>query len=163
MSNWSLLLGWRRQWNRNLFQFLGRRVRAAVDIEDLAQETYLRLLRAPDLTTVRNPQAYLLRVASHVVLEWRHRQPRSEAMVTLEDDLLIDESSPEFELEAGVSQQLLDQALAECSPLMRSVLLLRLRDGRSCEEIAQALDVTARQVKRYLARGYERLRVAVEN
>ncbi|HEV7714318.1 MAG TPA: sigma factor, partial [Steroidobacteraceae bacterium] len=76
MSNGSLLVGWRRRWNRSLFQFLGRRVRAAVDIEDLAQETYLRLLRARDLSEVRNPQAYLLRVASHVVLEWRDHQPR---------------------------------------------------------------------------------------
>ena len=163
MSNWSLLLGWRRQWNRNLFQFLSRRVRTPVDIEDLAQETYLRLLRAPDLTAVRNPQAYLLRVASHVVLEWRHRQPKSGSIVELEDELLVDESSPDFEVEAGISQELLDRALDECSPLMRSVLLLRLRDGYSCEEIAQALDITARQVKRYLARGYERLRAAVEN
>ena len=79
MANSTLLLGWRRRWNRSLFQFLGRRVRATVDIEDLAQETYLRLLRARDLGEVRNPQAYLLRVAQHVVLEWRDRQPALEA------------------------------------------------------------------------------------
>jgi hypothetical protein len=46
MSNKFLLVGWRRRWNRSLLQFLSRRVRAAVDIEDLAQETYLRLLSA---------------------------------------------------------------------------------------------------------------------
>jgi hypothetical protein len=45
MSNRTLLIGWRTRWNRTLLRFIGRRVRAAVDIEDLAQETYLRLLR----------------------------------------------------------------------------------------------------------------------
>jgi DNA-directed RNA polymerase specialized sigma24 family protein len=46
---------------------------------------------------------------------------------------------------------------------MRVVLLLRLRDERSCKEIAQELDLTHRQVRRYLARGYVRLRAALEN
>jgi DNA-directed RNA polymerase specialized sigma24 family protein len=47
--------------------------------------------------------------------------------------------------------------------MMRTVLLLRLRDERSCKDIAQELDITLRQVRRYLARGYERLRTALEN
>ena len=46
MPNGTLLLGWRKRWNRSLLQFIGRRVRTSVDVEDLAQETYLRLLRA---------------------------------------------------------------------------------------------------------------------
>ena len=75
MHNQSRLLEWRQRWNRSLFQFLRRRVRSSVDVQDLAQETYLRLLRA-DLNAVRNPLAYLLQVASHVAMEWCDRQPR---------------------------------------------------------------------------------------
>src|ERR1700691_1137101 len=163
MSNGSLLVGWQQRWNRSLLRFLGRRVRARVDIEDLAQETYLRLLRARDLGDVRNPQAYLLRVASYVLLEWRDDQPHAESLVATDDDLLIDDSDPESELEASLSQECLDHTLAAASPLMRAVLLLRLRDERSCKEIAQDLDITLRQVRRYLARGYEQLRTALED
>jgi DNA-directed RNA polymerase specialized sigma24 family protein len=83
MHNRSLLLEWRQRWNRSLFQFLRRRVRSSVDVQDLAQETYLRLLRARDLNEVRNPLAYLLQVASHVALEWYDRQPRSDSMVAV--------------------------------------------------------------------------------
>jgi len=162
MSNRSLLVAWQQRWNRNLFRFLGRRVRTAVDIEDLAQETYLRLLRARDLSEVRNPQAYLLRVASHVVVEWRdHQPPESVAMV--DEEMLVDDCPPEFELEAVVSQRRLEQALDAASPMMRAVLLLKLRDERSCGDIARDLEISERQVKRYLARGYERLRQALEN
>jgi DNA-directed RNA polymerase specialized sigma24 family protein len=57
----------------------------------------------------------------------------------------------------------LQQTLASVSPIMRAVLLLRLRDERSCGDIAAELGITDRQVKRYLARGYERLRTALEN
>jgi RNA polymerase sigma factor (sigma-70 family) len=163
MPNESMLAGWQQRWNRNLLRFLGRRVRSTVDIEDLAQETYLRLLRARDLGEVRNPQAYLLRVASHVVVEWRGRQPEPESLVEMDDELLIGDCAPEFELEARLSQDLLNRTLDSVSPTMRAVLLLRLRDERSCKDIAQELDITLRQVRRYIARGYERLRAALED
>ena len=162
MHNRSRLLEWRQRWNRSLLQFLRRRVRSSVDVQDLAQETYLRLLRARDLSEVRNPLAYLLQVASHVALEWCDRQPRSGSMVALDEDMLVDSQLPELELDARLSQQRLEEALASLSPTMRAVLLLRLRDERSYQEIAAELRITDRQVRRYLARGYERLRLAIE-
>jgi RNA polymerase sigma factor (sigma-70 family) len=162
MSNGSVLLEWRQRWNRSLLQFLRRRVRSSPDVQDLAQETYLRLLRARDLSDVRNPQAYLLQVASHVALEWRERQPRNESVVMLDEEMLIDAHLPELEVDARMSQERLEQTLAALSPMIRAVLLLRLRDERSIEQIAGDLQITVRQVRRYLARGYERLRVAVE-
>src|ERR1700749_5211548 len=121
MHNRSLLLDWRQRWNRNLFQFLRRRVRSSVDVQDLAQETYLRLLRA-DLNAVRNPLAYLLQVASHVAMEWCDRQTRSDSMVVLEYDMLVDRHLPELELDARLAEQRLDEALASISPMMRAVV-----------------------------------------
>jgi RNA polymerase sigma factor (sigma-70 family) len=158
MSNGTLLLGWRKRWNRNLLRFIGRRVRTYVDIEDLAQETYLRLLRARDLGNVRNPQAYLLRVASHVVSEWRDRQPPQEMFEAVDENFLADDTIPEFTLEAEVSQALLEQALQDIPPMTRAVLLLRFRENRPCKDIARDLELTERQVRRHLTRGYERLR-----
>ena len=162
MHNQSLLLEWRRRWHRSLFQFLRRRVRSSFDVQDLAQETYLRLLRTHDLSEVRNPQAYLLQVARHVALEWFDRQPRSDSTVVLDEDMLVDDQLPELELDARLSQQRLEKTLASLSPMMRAVVLLRLRDERSYQEIAAELQITERQVRRYLARGYERLRLAIE-
>ena len=162
MHNPSLLLEWRQRWNQRLVQFLRRRAHSSVDVQDLAQETYLRLLRADDLSQVRNPLAYLLQVANHVALEWRDRQPRTDSMVVLGEEMLVDHQLPELEVDARLSQQRLEETLASVSPMMRAVLLLRLRDERSNQEIAAALRITDRQVRRYLARGYERLRLAME-
>lgn len=162
LSNESLLLGWRKRWNRKLLQFLGRRVPAAVDVEDLAQETYLRLLRAPDLTEVRNPQAYLLSVASHVITEWRSHLAPMEPLSEEDNGMLIDECVPELDLDASLSQERLMRTLAAMSPLMRAVLLLRLRDEYSYKAIAGELNITPRQVHRYLARGYDKLRNVLE-
>jgi RNA polymerase sigma-70 factor (ECF subfamily) len=162
MSNASLIAGWRQRWNKSLFQFLRQRVRDSVDIEDLAQETYLRLLRARDLSDVRNPQAYLLQVARHVMLEWRGHRMSSEPFVELEDASLVDDCPPELELEAQWSRHRLDRALEEISPVVRAALLMRLRDDQSCQQIAQQLGLTDRQVKRHLARGYDHLRTRLE-
>jgi RNA polymerase sigma factor (sigma-70 family) len=161
-NNRSLLLEWRERWNSSLFQFLKRRVRSTIDVQDLAQETYLRLLRARDLSEVRNPLAYLLQVASHVAFDWCDRQPRSESMEPLDDQVLIDDQLPEIALDATMFQKRVDASLAALPPMMRAVLILRFREERSNEEIARDLNITPRQVRRYLARGYERLRSAVE-
>ncbi len=161
MSNGTLLLGWRNRWNRSLLRFIGRRVRAGVDIEDLAQETYLRLLRAPDLRNVRNPQAYLLRVASHVVSEWRARQPPQDMLEVIDEETLVVEAPPELALEAEIWQASLNTALQEMSPVTRAVLLLKFRDNRRCSDIARDLGLTDRQVRRHLTRCYERLRRAM--
>ena len=161
MKNGILLMGWRRRWNRNLLRFLGSRARQP-DIEDLAQETYLRLLRAPDLREVRNPEAYLISVASHVLAEWRQRQLPGGVSLAPGAQVVAERSDPEFEVEARISQRRVDEALQKVSPLMRSVLLLRLRDGRSCKDIARDLGLSERQVKRLVAQGYDMLRRALE-
>lgn len=162
MSNRTLLQNWRQSWNRSLLRFIGRRVRAGVDIEDLAQETYLRLLRARDLHDVRNPQGYLLKVAAHIVTEWRERQLPAGAVepVDVEMDLAAD-SQPGLELDAEVSQAALNRAIAELPPLTRAVVLLKYRDNRRCKDIASELGLTDRQVRRHLTRGLEQLRGAL--
>ena len=43
------------------------------DIDDLAQEVFLRLLRYSDDIAVDNPQGYLFRIAANVANEWRER------------------------------------------------------------------------------------------
>lgn len=156
MSNRAILIGWRQRWNRSLLRFIGRRLRGNLEIEDLAQETYLRLLRARDLESVRNPQAYLLTVASHVVSEWHQRQPPQEMFEAVDAELLVDNAVPEFHLE--LSQTQLDRALDEIPAMTRAVLVLKFSENRCCKDIARDLGLTERQVRRHLTRGFERLR-----
>jgi RNA polymerase sigma factor (sigma-70 family) len=81
----------------------------------------------------------------------------------LDEESLSDECGPELDLEAALSHERLEEVLAAVSPVMRAVLVLKLRDECSCKDIAEELGLTLRQVRRYLARGYERLRTALES
>ena len=62
-----------------------RRVRRGVDAAELAQEVYLRLLRIPDVATIRNPEAYLYTVAGNLLREQALQQRRDAAAVDIDD------------------------------------------------------------------------------
>ena len=51
-------------------RFLARRARAGVDARDLAQEAYVRLLRLDRKDLIREPLAYVYRVASNLLHEF---------------------------------------------------------------------------------------------
>jgi DNA-directed RNA polymerase specialized sigma24 family protein len=69
-----------------LRRFLIQRLRNAQDASDLSQEVYLRLLRVPDATLVRQPRAYLFRIAANVLYEFHMRQQHES--VTFDSEML---------------------------------------------------------------------------
>lgn len=152
---------WARNWNAGLTRFLRRKLPERIDAEDLAQEVYLRLLRADKLEHIDEPQAYLYRVASNVAAEWRMRacyaKPHSEA----ELDALVASSTPESILDESQFREQLNAALAGMPAMVRAVIFLKLRDGESHEKIAERLGITPRMVRRYLTAGYAHLRRSI--
>ena len=68
------LSDWFRQWRSPLRKFLRSRgaIRAA-DLDDVAQEVFLRLMRYERVELIENPQAYLYKMASNVAAEWAIR------------------------------------------------------------------------------------------
>src|SRR3954470_5144736 len=68
------LTDWFHQWRTPLRRFLvGRAGVRAADVEDVAQEVFLRLMRYEKGELVEHPKAYLYKVAVHVAAEWSIR------------------------------------------------------------------------------------------
>src|SRR5262245_30122545 len=68
------LASWFQEWRRPIRHWLSRRSSVpAADLDDVAQEVFLRLLRYGDDVIVDNPQGYLFRIAANVASEWRER------------------------------------------------------------------------------------------
>ncbi len=149
---------WARRWNAGLERFLKRRVAAPVDAQDLAQEVYLRLLRAQQLDLVVEPQAYLYKVASNVAAEWRVRASQSKPHSAAELDALVEATSPETLVSEELEHARLDAALRGMPAAVRAVLYLKLTSAMSHEEIAGRLGITQRMVRRFLTTGYAELR-----
>src|SRR5687768_12253075 len=104
------------QHGRRLRRFLAARVRNAVDAADLVQEVFLRLLRVERHDLIRNPESYLLTIASHVIHQ--HALNRATALqpVDMTDELnearLTVDSDPAEQLHLERQLEALDRALA---------------------------------------------------
>jgi RNA polymerase sigma-70 factor (ECF subfamily) len=152
------------QYHAGLHRFLMRRLRSAQNAQDLAQETYLRLLRMDRHELVRKPQAYLYRIASNLVYEFKLRE-RNEPVSFDSEAFEQAAETPAGMVTGDASEGLdasrqLDAVLGQLPPLYRAVFLLRKRDGMSYPEIARALDISVHTVKKYLARAVAQIRCA---
>jgi RNA polymerase sigma factor (sigma-70 family) len=135
--------------------FLYRRVRNHPDAAELAQEVFVRMLRVPDMTTVRNPEAYLFAVASNLAKEHAQRTPQGPSVLDIDDPLVQEQLAelPAFggQLDRERRVRRLREVLDQLSPKCRAAVVLQYWHGLSYEEIAQRLGVSTNMVNKYLS------------
>jgi RNA polymerase sigma factor (sigma-70 family) len=144
------------QHGRKLRRYLAARLRNAADVPDLVQEVFLRLLRVERHESIRNPEAYVMTVASHVLHQHTLRlatAPRTvdaiDVIVDLQSAIEID---PVAQLDARRRLEQLDYALSQMKPNVHATFVLHRRDGLTLEEIGKRLGVSRPMVKKYLAK-----------
>ena len=149
-----------------LRRFLLLRLRNAADVPDILQEVYLRMLRVPNVESIRSPEAYLFTVAQHVVQQHGLKQSATPPSIELSEMLnsarAVPDVDPVLDLDA---QQCLEQLQAELDrlpPKLRATFLLHRRDGLSLEEIAQSLGTSVPMVKKNLMQALVQLRQRLE-
>ena len=142
---------------QRLRRFLASRLRhRAADVQDLAQEVFLRLLRINHHETIRSSEAYLYTVAFHVLHQHVLRRSATPEAVEITD--LINElesapgSDPVTQFETQQQLEELQGALQQLSPKARAVLLLHRRDGYSLEEIGAQLGFSRAMAAKYLSK-----------
>jgi RNA polymerase sigma factor (sigma-70 family) len=141
---------------RRLRRYLAARLRNAADVPDLVQEVFLRLMRVRRHESIRNPEAYVMTVAGHVLHQHTLRgatAPESLSAVDMLVDLqMATETDPVAQIDAQRRLQNLDLALEQLAPNVHAAFVLHRRDGMTLEEIAQRLGVSRSMVKKYLAK-----------
>ncbi len=151
---------------RRLRRYLAARLRNAADASDLVQEVFLRLMRVQRHESIRNPEAYVMTVAGHVLHQHTLRSaaaPKSLSAV----DVLLDlqtaiETDPVAQLDAQRRLARLDLALEQLAPNVHATFVLHRRDGMTLEEIAKQLGVSRPMVKKYLAKAVFQCREQLE-
>jgi len=148
-----------------LRRFLAARLRNTTDLPDIVQEVFLRMLRVPNVESIRSPEAYLFTVAQHVVQQHALRQSAMPPSIELSRMLSATPAGPDdpvLDLAALQCLENLQAALDRLSPRIRATFLLHRRDGRSLDEIAAQLGTSRAMVKKYLMLGLMQLRQALE-
>ena len=156
---------WFGRWRKPIRSWFSDR--AAVprtEVDDLAQEVFLRLLRYSDDVAVENPQGYLFRIAANVANEWRDRsRVRQRHEQSWLDELQADPSAqPDNSAFQSRISKHLHNAVNKLPKRQREVLLLHVNEGLTYKQIADRLGVTYRIVLRDLTRAYGQLRVQLK-
>jgi len=136
--------------------YLRRRFPGVTDVDELIQESYLRLLRARHTAPIASAKAYLFATARHLALAL-FRRPRifsSVAVTDLPASRIIQEGADVIEQVSTTEEiALLLDAIDALPNRCREIFILRKLHGLSQKEIARKLGLSDQTVQVQVARG----------
>jgi len=143
-----------------LKRFIGRFLRNSSDIEDVAQEAFLRAFTVERGRPIEQPKSFLFRIAKHLALNHLTRKARriTDFIADLEEEgtVMPLESSAEEEISAWQVLGVHCEAVAELSPQLRAAYVLRKVHGFSHQEIADRLGIAVSTVEKHLIKAMDR-------
>jgi RNA polymerase sigma factor (sigma-70 family) len=134
------------------------------DVDDLAQEVFLRLTLHSDDVAMDNPRRYLLRIAADVVNEWRRKSPAR----TPHDDSWLEGSKiesvddPDNALARSLATAYVQAVVDRLPARQREVMVLHVNEGLTCKQIAAQRGLPYRIVVRDVTRAYASLRMKLQ-
>jgi RNA polymerase sigma-70 factor (ECF subfamily) len=139
-----------------LKRFLARFFSDRQDIEDVAQETYLRAYAAEQRKEIELPKAFLFRIAKNLALTELTRKSKriTDYLEECGASVVIEYgAAADSEVEAEESLGLYCEAVAALPEKCRQVFLLRKIHGLAHKEIAERMSLSVSSVEKYLLRG----------
>ncbi|CBG90153.1 ferric citrate uptake sigma factor FecI [Citrobacter rodentium] len=141
--------GWLTRW-------LTRKLQSAFDADDIAQDTFLRVLNGESLATIRDPKSFLCTVARRVMIDLFRRHALEKTylnmLAQLPEALAPSAEEKQSQLE---TLQLIDRMLDGLGNKARNAFLLSQLDGLTYSDIALRLNVSVSSVKKYVAKATE--------
>lgn len=165
-----------RRYERPVFSLIFRMVRDREVAEDLAQDTFIKVLNHIDKYRPEfKLSSWLFKIANNVAIDHLrkrqldtvsidgspHAMSAAEQEATSFDVVARQESALE-EMEAKELGSAIERAIKKLRPEYRACIMLRHVEGRAYEEIAATLDLPLGTVKTYIHRARHELRKALE-
>ena len=153
------------KYQHKIFSIIGRYVRDQAEVQDVAQDAFIKAYRA--LGKFRGESAFytwLYRIAINTAknhLVSRSRRPPAtdvevdEAEFYSGSDLLKDADTPESSLMCDEIQKAVDTAIRDLPEDLRSAVTLREMEGLSYEDIAAIMDCPVGTVRSRIFRARE--------
>ena len=166
-----------RRYERPVFSLVHRMVRDREIAEDLAQDTFIKVLNHIDRYSPEFKfSSWLFKIANNVAIDFLRRKkldtismdgsPHASTASEIEAttfEIGAQQESPLEEMESRELGTAIEKAIARLRPEYRSCIMLRHVEGRSYEEIAATLDLPLGTVKTYIHRARHELRRALEH
>ena len=116
---------------------------AGGDVEELVQDTFVRAFGSLD--TFRGDSSlrtWLFTIERRLLLDRRRAERRRGVDVPIDEEHLTTSDDPLEAVVAGESQERLRRAVGRLSPTQREVFTVRVGEGLSYKEIAEAVGTT---------------------
>lgn len=154
------------KYQRKIMRMLSRMIREPAEVEDVAQEAFIKAYRA--LPQFRGDSAFytwLYRIAINTARNWQaasNRRPQTVS--TLENDegetfsqidSLTDQSTPESLMATRQIAQTVNEAINALPEDLRTAIVLREIEGMSYEDIASAMECPIGTVRSRIFRARE--------
>lgn len=123
--------------------------------DDIAADTFVRVLGLPDLAQIQEPRALLSTIAKRLMLNnWRRADLEREYLATLEQEPSNTVASPEEYALLMDSLQQLDRMLSGLASQAKEVFLYSLFDGLTYEQIGGRLGLSKSRVHQHMEQAY---------
>lgn len=138
-----------------LMRFFRASLRSPQDAADATQETFLRLMGAPRLDAIANPQAYLFAVARSVAIAIDRHAARDRVLFAASSDPEAAACpGPDVERLIAARQELalLARAIRQLPRRCQQVFILSRLHGLSNGDIAARLGISRNMVEKHIMR-----------
>ena len=137
--------------------WLSRRRLGGMDVDDIIQETYSRLMTAESVQHVHDARSYAFQVAGSVVIDHLRRM-KVVSIASVPDmdilDVVSEEPSPERQVIDRDELHRLAGMIARLPGRVREVFTLRRVYGLSQREVAQKMGIAESTVEKHMSRGF---------
>jgi RNA polymerase sigma-70 factor (ECF subfamily) len=165
------------RYQRPVFSLIYRLVRDREKAEDLAQDTFIKVLNAIDRY---NPEykfsSWIFKIAHNTALDQLRRKepdtlsidgsPHARTAAEIEATTITPESHDENPEEFTLNRELgseIDEAIGHLRAEYRTAIVLCHVEGRAYDEIAEIMDVPLGTVKTFIHRGRKELMQRLEH
>ena len=132
---------------------------AVHDLDDVVQESYLRIWKSRAVTPIKSARAFLFTVARRLALDFIRRSGRSPvvAVKELADLFVLDPKSDAREAASAAEEiQILVAAIDALPERCRAIFVLCQIEGHSQQDAARRLGISENTVAVQSARGLQR-------
>ena len=151
---------------RPLRAFISRFIRGPQDIDDIAQETFVRAFLAEQKGDIQHPKAYIYRVARNLAFETLSKKS-TQLTSYIEDscDLSLLQSNEDIEVSTIVKEKFdrVKVAIAEMPPQCQRVFIMHKVYGFKYKEISQQLGISVSTVEKHIMTGLKKCKQSVKN
>jgi RNA polymerase sigma-70 factor (ECF subfamily) len=137
--------------------WLRRRRLGGLDVDDIIQETYTRLVAAESVNHVHDAKSYTFQIAGSVVIDHLRRM-KVVSIASVPDfdylEVVSDDPSPERQVIDRDELHRLAGMIARLPGKVRDVFTLRRVYGLSQREVASRLGLAESTVEKHMSRGF---------